>query len=204
MGEAVGNDNVCVCIAISLWQGHSILGEDWGYKTSASMLRWSIVPDDPPQTTGSHLCCGQVHTVRKLTMTALYTFHVLFKEIFEKEYKRKGKGKIHQNSRDVHLNCSIIGLQTHTTGPVIHFHDLYSVFFNYGHCKGILLLIWAHWYHSQMGFKLDWVKFYFLQRMYTMLNSFIKLFKRIYNHRHYRCAFLHDHHHHHHDFSLHI
>lgn len=88
--------------------------------------------------------------------------YCLKKENLKKEYKMNGKGKIHQNSQDVHLNSSVIGLHRHTTGPAIHFYDLYSVFFNYGQWRGILLRICGHWCHSQLGFKLDWVDF--LQR----------------------------------------
>lgn len=55
-----------------------------------------LVPDDPPQTTGSHLCCRQVNTPRKLAMTALYMCWILFKEWKckkkKKEYTMKAKG----------------------------------------------------------------------------------------------------------------
>lgn len=60
----------------------------------------------------------------------VYMYIHLKKENVEKEHKMKFKCKIHQNSQDMHLNQSVIGLHRHTTGPVIHFYDLYSVFFN--------------------------------------------------------------------------
>lgn len=78
-GEAVGNDNVCV--AISLWQGPCTLGEDWGATRLQPQCSVGLVPNDPPQTTGSHLCCRQVHTLRKLAMTALYTCWISRKKI---------------------------------------------------------------------------------------------------------------------------
>lgn len=74
----------------------------------------------------------------------------------------KAKGMVYKNGRDVHLNGSIIDLHGHTTGPTIHFYDLYSVFFNNGEWRGILRLIYAHCYDSQ--FKFYWVTFDFLQR----------------------------------------
>lgn len=73
----------------------------------------------------------------------------------------KGKGKIHQNSKDVRPNCRVIGLHRHTTAPAVHF---YSVFFNYGQRRGTLCIgTILSWGSSWIG-----VKFDFLQRKQTI------------------------------------
>lgn len=72
----------------------------------------------------------------------------------------KGKGKIHQNSEDVHPNCRVIGLHRHRAAPAVHF---YSVFFNYRQWRGTLSIgTILSWGSSWIG-----VKFDFLQREQT-------------------------------------